>query len=260
MVLASADDGKTWDTLRSTPAPTRTTGPTSRPSTSPPTRASHPHPLRVHDGRRRGPQGLGDHRRRHRERRAPASAFSSDGWIRVDGGWRQKTPRYYIAEYRTYDGFDESLRTATSGTTTTPAGSTGSATTGVSTSSTATRSTWTTTWLPTSAGAAGWSWTPTQAGQRRLQRRRTDYAGFWRPRIQVRDAAFSLKPTRTQSIYFVDYDQGWGVAESTAPGKAGQPTFSDTRTYWYDDAREAGVKIPQDWACASSSSPWAPRR
>ena len=40
----------------------------------------------------------------------PASAFASDGWIRVDGEWQQKTDRYYIAEYRTYDGFDESLR------------------------------------------------------------------------------------------------------------------------------------------------------
>ena len=40
----------------------------------------------------------------------PASAFTTDGWIRVDGEWQQKTDRYYIAEYRTYDGFDESLK------------------------------------------------------------------------------------------------------------------------------------------------------
>ena len=40
----------------------------------------------------------------------PASAFSADGWIRVDGQRQQKTDRYYIAEYRTYDGFDASLK------------------------------------------------------------------------------------------------------------------------------------------------------
>ena len=40
--------------------------------------------------------------------------------------------------------------------------------------------------------------------------------GFWRPRIQLRDAAFSLSPTRAQSIYFRDYDTdpeiGWGTS------------------------------------------------
>ena len=39
----------------------------------------------------------------------PSSAFAA-GWIRVDGRRRQKTDRYYIAEYRTYDGFDEGLK------------------------------------------------------------------------------------------------------------------------------------------------------
>ena len=73
-----------------------------------------------------------------------------------------------------------------------------------------------------------------------------DYYGYWRPRIQVRDAAFSLKPTTTQSVYFVDYDQGWGVGEDVVPGKAAQPTFNDGKTYWYAEAPEAGVKIPKN--------------
>ena len=70
-----------------------------------------PRPLRVLHRRRRGPQGLGGHRR-HRRRTSPCreSAFATDGWIRVDGEWKQKTERYYIAEYRTYDGFDASLK------------------------------------------------------------------------------------------------------------------------------------------------------
>lgn len=70
--------------------------------------------------------------------------------------------------------------------------------------------------------------------------------GYWRPRIQVRDAAFGLKPTRTQSIYFHDYDNGVGVGERTAPGKVAQPWFEDSRTYWYAETPEAGVKIPRD--------------
>ncbi len=34
------------------------------------------------------------------------SAWETDGWVRVDGEWKQKTERYYIAEYRNYDGSD----------------------------------------------------------------------------------------------------------------------------------------------------------
>jgi bacillopeptidase F (M6 metalloprotease family) len=69
--------------------------------------------------------------------------------------------------------------------------------------------------------------------------------GYWRPRIQVRDAAFALRPATTQSIYFRDYDGGANVGERTAPGKLAQPWFKDTRTYWYAAAPEAGVKIPK---------------
>jgi immune inhibitor A len=177
----------------------------------------------------------------------PASAFSSDGWIRVDGEWKRKTDRYYIAEYRTYDGFDESLKNCYQ---------------------------WNydyDNWVDwfsynkglhliyrdtfymdndvsTHVGRGGWMVVdshPMPAGVA-YSDGADDYLGFWRPRIQVRDASFSLKPTQTQSIYFVDYDQGWGVAESTAPGRAAQPKFNDARTYWYDDAPEAGVKIPRN--------------
>ena len=157
------------------------------------------------------------------------------------------TDRYYIAEYRTYDGFDESLKNCYQ---------------------------WNFNYAQlgrlvqlqpglhliyrdtfyTDNDVA------THLGARRLDGRRraadrrtasptatarTTYVGYWRPRIQVRDAPFSLKPTKTQSIYFVDYDAGLGVGESTAPGKLAQPWFNDTRTYWYADAPEAGVKIPK---------------
>ena len=67
----------------------------------------------------------------------------------------------------------------------------------------------------------------------------------------MRDAAFSLKPTRTQSIYFADYDQGLAVGESTATGKAAQPTFDDAQGLLVrrrsrgrdEDPRNLGVRI-----------------
>ena len=78
----------------------------------------------------------------------------------------------------------------------------------------------------------------------------TDYVGYWRPRIQVRDASFSLKPTQDAEHLLRRLRQPQSrlrvVAESTAPGKAAQPKFSDAKTYWYADAPEAGVKIPKN--------------
>ncbi len=177
----------------------------------------------------------------------PASAFDTDGWIRVDGQWQQKTDRYYMAEYRTYDGFDESLKNC----------------------------------YQWNAGYVSWvDWFSYNRGLHLIYRDTfyedndvashigvggwmvvdshpkvdsvaysdgaTGYVGYWRPRIQVRDASFSLKTTKTQSIYFTDYDRGWGVDENVAPGKAAQPKFNDAKTYWYAEAPEAGVKIPKN--------------
>jgi len=176
----------------------------------------------------------------------PQSAFASDGWIRVDGEWTRKTDRYYIAEYRTYDGFDEGLKSCYQ---------------------------WNydyTSWVDwfsynkglhliyrdtfwndndvaTHIGRGGWMVVdahPKPFGVGYSDGTK-DYFGYWRPRIQVRDAAFGTAPTKTQSVYFVDYDQGWGVGEDVVPAKAGQTVFNDTKSYWYADAPEAGVKIPQ---------------
>ena len=189
-----------------------------------------PRPLRVHDRRRRGPQGWEVTDVAVGNTVLPASAFSTDGWIRVDGLWQQKTDRYYIAEYRTYDGFDESLQNCYQ--------------------FNAGYANWVD-WFSYNRGlhliyrdtfyagqrrghapratAAGWSSTPTLGRQCRLRDGGTDYLGVWRPRIQVRDASFSLRPTQTQSIYFADYGnlQSDGspapVGERTAQGKAAQP-------------------------------------
>ena len=70
-------------------------------------------------------------------------------------------------------------------------------------------------------------------------------SAYWRPRIQVRDAAFSVKRTPSQSIWFTDYDAGVGVGDSVAPGKTAQPWFNDAWTYWFPESPEAGTKIPK---------------
>ncbi len=174
------------------------------------------------------------------------SAFTSGGWIRVDGAWTRKTDRYYIAEYRTHAGFDEGLKNCYQ---------------------------WNydySSWVDwfsynkglhliyrdtfyadndvaSHIGHGGWMVVdahPKPIGVAYSDGAR-DYFGYWRPRIQVRDAAFGTAPTKTQSVYLVDYDQGWGVGEKVAAARSGQAAFKDTRSYWYADAPEAGVKIPQ---------------
>jgi len=177
----------------------------------------------------------------------PQSAFSTDGWVRVDGEQTQMTDRYYIAEYRTYDGADAGLQNCYQ--------------------FNFDYANWVD-WfsygkglhliyrdtfyadndVATHVGKGGWMVVdahPKPDGVA-YSDGTDDYVGYWRPRIQVRDAAFSLKPTKTQSIYFVDYDQGLAVGESTATGKAAQPSFNDSKAYWYADAPEAGTKIPQN--------------
>jgi immune inhibitor A len=70
--------------------------------------------------------------------------------------------------------------------------------------------------------------------------------GVWRPRIQVRDAAFSTTRTPSQSIWFHDSDADVAVGESVAPGKGAQTWLKDTWAYWFAETPEAGVKIPKD--------------
>jgi immune inhibitor A len=176
----------------------------------------------------------------------PASAFSAGGWIRVDGEWKQQTERYYIAEYRTHDGFDASLRDCYQ--------------------FNFDYANWVD-WfaydrglhliyrdtfyadndVATHLGEGGWMVVDARPEPDAVEYSdgTTDHVGYWRPRVQVRDASFGLKRTKTQSLYFADYDQGWGVGESTAPGKAARTTFDDARTWWYAEAPEAGVKVPK---------------
>ena len=73
-----------------------------------------------------------------------------------------------------------------------------------------------------------------------------DATGYWRPRIQLRDAAFGLEPTTAQTIFFRDYgaDPAIDVGRSGAPGRPAAPLFDDSGRYWYPEAPLAGVKLP----------------
>ena len=173
----------------------------------------------------------------------PVTAFSRDGWSRVDGLYTQMSENYYIAEYRTDDGSDSALKNCYQ--------------------FNDAYGSWVD-WfsynrglllmycdtfyqdndVATHLGYGGWMMVDSRPMPDGVAY--GDAYGYWRPRIQVRDAAFSRDPTKTQSIYFKDYDAGVDVGERTAPGKLAEPWFKDSRTYWYAADPEAGVKIPRN--------------
>ena len=170
------------------------------------------------------------------------TAFTSEGWSRVDGQVIRLSEQYYIAEYRTYDGFDAGLRNCYQWN--------------------FNYSSWVdwysynrglhlmyrdTFWADNDVsdrGGGNGGWNVVDARPIPDSVAYGDATGYWRPRILVRDSAFSLKPTATQSLYYTDYDQSVSVGERTVPGKLAQPWFNDAWTYWYPQAPDAGVKIP----------------
>jgi immune inhibitor A len=171
------------------------------------------------------------------------SAFEADGWRRLDGQMTTLSDNFYIAEYRTRDGADASLKNCYQ--------YNGLYANWVDWFSynqglhLIYRDTfWQDNDVASHVGEGGW-----MVVDARPQPDRVAYdgtVGYWRPRIQVRDAAFSTKRTFAQGIWFRDYDAGVGVGESVAPGKGAQPWFNDAWTYWFAKTPTAGVKIPQD--------------
>ena len=59
----------------------------------------------------------------------------------------------------------------------------------------------------------------------------------WRSRIQGYDAPFSLQKAKSFTLHI-------NGQPSYIRGQAAQPTFDDSRTYWYPDLPGAGVKVP----------------
>jgi immune inhibitor A len=169
--------------------------------------------------------------------------FTNAGWLRVDGVKASMSDNYYIAEYRTRDGSDAGLKNCYQ--------FNGLYANWVDWFSynqglhLIYRDTfWQDNDVASHIGAGGW-----MVIDARPQPDAVGYdetIGFWRPRIQVRDAAFSTTRTPSQSIWFRDYDAGVAVGESVAPGKGAQTWFNDTWTYWFAETPEAGVKIPRN--------------
>jgi immune inhibitor A len=172
------------------------------------------------------------------------SAFASQGWLRVDGGVTRSSDQYYIAEYRTHDGSDAALKNCYE-----PNGLYAKWADWYSYNQglhLIYRDTfWQDNDVATRGGGNG-GWNVVDARPIPDAIAYGDTVGYWRPRIQVRDAAFSLNRTPSQSIWFADFDADVAVGETVAPGKTAQPWFNDAWTYWYPESPAAGTKIPRN--------------
>ena len=172
------------------------------------------------------------------------SAFASKGWRRVDGQVTGLSDQYYIAEYRTHDGSDALLENCYE-----PNGLYDNWADWFSYNQGLHLIYRDTFWQDNDVAARGGGnggWNVVDARPIPDGIVYDETVGYWRPSIQVRDAALSVKRTPSQSIWFQDYDAGVGVGESVAPGKTAQPWFNDAWTYWYAESPEAGTKIPQN--------------
>jgi len=173
----------------------------------------------------------------------PTSGFKASGWLRVDGKKSSMSDNYYIAEYRTRAGADATLKNCYQ--------FNGLYANWVDWFSynqglhLIYRDTfWNDNDVASHIGEGGWMVVDARPQPDGIAY--DDTVGYWRPRIQVRDAAFSVKHTPSQSIWFRDYEAGVGVDENVAPGKGAQAWFKDTWTYWFPETPEAGVKIPKN--------------
>ena len=172
------------------------------------------------------------------------SAFASQGWLRVDGGVARFSDQYYIAEYRTHDGSDAALKNCYE-----PNGLYANWADWYSYNQGLHLIYRDTFWPDNDVAARGGGnggWNVIDARPIPDGIAYGETVGYWRPRIQVRDAAFGVKPSASQSIWFTDFDAGVAVGESVAPGKTAQPWFNDAWTYWYPESPAAGTKIPKN--------------
>jgi immune inhibitor A len=153
---------------------------------------------------------------------AQLAADPAASWSIVDGQRTTTTDRYYIGECRTRKGFDAAL-----GDCYTQYGDWFPLNTGLLLIYRDTQ--WSDNDVGMHPGEGGWL--PVDA--------HPTVDGSWATRIQVRDAAFGRTYTGDRRLY----NPSTGTYQ-TLLGHDGEPTFDDTRTYWYASKPDAGVKVP----------------
>jgi len=172
------------------------------------------------------------------------AAFTNDGWVKTDGVYRVSSTRYYIGEYRTYDGFDKGLQHCYQWNFDYPSRidrfkyNRGM--------HLIYRDTW---WADNNVsehpGEGGWMVVDARPIPDSVVIGAKE--PFWRSRIQTRDAAFGLYRTGSQIIYLAADTNGDGkdepFGEQIAPGKLAQRWFDDSKPWWYAEKPDAGTKV-----------------
>lgn len=162
-------------------------------------------------------------------------AAPADGWTIVDGEKTSTAVRYYIADYRTRDGYDGSLSSCynfsnyAAGTVEWFTYNTGLLLQYRNTQYSDNE-------IAVHPGAGGWSYVDAHAvpdGYRVYQNRKRSSLVYWRTRIQMHDAAFGTAASPDQTLL-----------GRSLPGYAGQPVFDDTWQYLYPQKWDAGVNLP----------------
>ena len=167
---------------------------------------------------------------------AQFAADPADGWSTVDGSMTDTAVNYYIADYRTRDGFDKSLDFGYY-------------------------------WSNYAAGTAEWfkyntglllqyrnaqyldnevvvhpgggGWLivdshPAPDSYRVQKTKKKASTVYWTTRVQIRDAAFGTADAADQTLLGM-----------TVPGYDGQAAFDDSWQYYYPEQFENGVILPQ---------------
>ncbi len=162
-------------------------------------------------------------------------ADPDDGWSTIDGVKAKTATRYYIADYRTRQGFDGALANCynfadyAAGRVEYFAYNTGLLWQYRNTQYSDNE-------IAYHLGEGGWSYVdshPVPDFYMVSKTKKKSLTYYWRTRVQLRDAAFGLA---------VSPDQ-WLLGR-LLPGYNGQASFDDVWQYWYPEKPDAGVKLP----------------
>ncbi|MBX6342934.1 MAG: immune inhibitor A, partial [Thermomicrobiaceae bacterium] len=166
------------------------------------------------------------------------NGWTASGFSRFQGSATNAYSNYYIAEYRQYRGFDDTLRTG-------PYNfpdPTGNWVEHFPYQDGLLISYWDTFYRDNNVGAHPGEGLilPIDAHPQPLLRAN---GTPWRTRIQVFDATFSLEPT--DAITLSSFDAQGNLVPVTYPSQPGVRAFNDLNSYWFASKPDAGVKVPK---------------